>query len=106
MKSEDLSTLTDEQLVHRELDLERTLLAHQLRHNTGRLENTSQLAKTRKSIARAQTEVRRRELGAGLVNGALRSKHLGSFTPSTTGSDAGAGTGFLNQMLDGAAKPE
>jgi ribosomal protein L29 len=96
----DLSALSDEQLVHTELNAQRELAAHQLRHVTGKLENNSLLGKARKAIARAQTEIRRRELAAGLENGALRSQHLGSFKPMALGAAQEAGSGFLKNVLD------
>ncbi len=96
----DLSALSDEQLVHHELNAQRELAAHQLRHATGKLENNSLLGKARKAIARAQTEIRRRELDGGLDNGALRSQHLGSFKPTAMGAAPEAGAGFLKNVLD------
>lgn len=101
MKIQELAALSDEQLVHKEMELERTLLAHQFRHRVGRLENTSLLAKARKDIARSQTEIRRRELAAGQAQGALRAAHCGSFTPAAAQA-GGDGGSFLQNMLDGA----
>ena len=105
-KTIDLSALSDEQLVHNELNAQRELAAHQLRHVTGKLENNSLLGKARKAIARAQTELRRRELAAGLVNGELRSRHLGSFKPAALGAVREAGGGFLKNVLDGTPSAE
>ncbi|GDX78837.1 hypothetical protein LBMAG42_06480 [Deltaproteobacteria bacterium] len=99
-KSTDLSALSDEALVHNELNSQRVLAAHQLRHVTGKLENNSLLGKARREIARAQTEIRRRELANGLVNGALRSAHLGTFKPGALGAGQEAGGGFLKNVLD------
>ena len=96
----DLSGLSDEALFHRSLDLERTLAAHQLRHRIGKLENNSLLGSTRRDIARANTEIRRRELASASVNGSLRSRHLGSWTPAAAAAAPDAGGGFLKSMLD------
>ncbi len=106
MSTTDLSTLTDEQLVHLELAHKRELAVHQLRHATGKLENNSLLAKTRKSIARAQTEIRRREIASGLVKGGLRTAHVGSFVPAAVPAAAETGGGFLKNMLDGGPSAE
>lgn len=102
----NLAELSDEALVHRELSGQRELTGHQLRHVTGKLENNSLLGKARREIARAQTEIRRRELAAGLPNGALRSRHLGSFVPSALTASADAGSGFLKSVLDGSKDAE
>ncbi len=100
MSTVNLSELSDEQLVHSEMNAQRELAAHQLRHATGKLENNSLLGKTRRAIARAQGEIRRREIAAKLVNGALRTKHLGSYKPAALGSAPEAGGSFLKNMLD------
>jgi ribosomal protein L29 len=102
----DLSALSDAELVHRSLDLERTLAGHQLRHRIGKLENNSVLGATRRDIARANTEIRRRELASQGVNGSLRSAHLGSWKPAAATQASEAGGGFLKSMLDEAPKAE
>ena len=100
MKYSEFTTLTDEQLVHRELDLERILLTHQLRHRMGRLDNTSLLRAARRDIARAQTAISTRERDAGLLPGTLRGRHATSFTPSAVAEATEAGGGFLKGLLD------
>jgi ribosomal protein L29 len=100
MSTVNLSELSDEQLVHSELNSQRELAAHQLRHATGKLENNSLLGKTRRAIARAQGEIRRREIAAKLANGSLRATHLGSSKPAALGSAPEAGGSFLKNMLD------
>ena len=101
----DLSGMSDQELVHRGLDLERTLAAHSLRHRLNKLENNSLLGATRRDIARANTELRRRELANGLVQGALHDQHLGSWTPTNLAASSEAGGGFLKSVLDGAEGP-
>lgn len=99
MKTENLTAFSDEQLVHHELGLERTLFGHQLRHRLSQLDNNSVLKRTRREIARAQTAVRARELQEGLNRGSLRQRHAASFVPAAAeGSDAGGG--FLKGLLD------
>lgn len=97
MSKTDLSNLSDEQLVHHELGLERTLFGHALKHRLNQLDNNSVLKATRREIARAQTALRARELTGGLVRGALRQQHAGSFKPAAAAADAGGG--FLKGLL-------
>jgi len=110
MKNVDLTTMSDEQLVHHELTLERTLFGHQLRHRLNQLDNNSVLKRTRREIARAQTAMRTRELENGVARGQLRQKHATSFVPVALGA-GDAGGGFLKGLmekspLDTGAAPE
>ncbi|MFZ5478689.1 MAG: 50S ribosomal protein L29 [Myxococcota bacterium] len=107
MKASELNGLSDEQLVHKELELERNLLAATFRHRLNQLENTSVLGKTRKDIARAETVLRTREVAQGLPKGALKAKHASSFVPPQpeAGGEA-AGAGFLKGILDKGEQPE
>jgi large subunit ribosomal protein L29 len=101
MKTAELNGLTDEQLVHTGMELERTLLGHSIRHRIGQLENSSLIGKARRDIARVKTVLTSRELANGLDKGALFSKHAGSFVPAApakAGSEAGEG--FLTGILD------
>jgi ribosomal protein L29 len=101
MKNDELASLSDEQLVHKELDLERSLLAHTFRHRLGQLENTSVLKTTRRDIARAQSLLGARERSNGLQKGSLRARHGTTFTPTATGAaKTGAGDDFLKGILD------
>lgn len=102
MSKTDISALTDVQLVHHELGLQRTMFGHQLRHRMNQLENNSVLKTTRREIARAQTALRARELAAGADRGSLRQAHASTFVPAALGS-TDAGSGFLKGLLD---KPE
>ena len=101
MKVDELASLGDEQLVHKELELERTMMAHTFRHRLGQLENTSVLKTTRRDIARAQTLLVSRERDGGLQRGALKARHRSSFVPSqAAAAAAGAGDDFLKGILD------
>jgi ribosomal protein L29 len=100
VKYSELSALSDEQLVHRELSLERTLTGHMIRHRLGKLENTSLLRKIRGDIARVQTALTSRELTASVPRGSLRSRHAGSYVPEAIAPASEAGGGFLSGMLD------
>jgi large subunit ribosomal protein L29 len=100
MKAAEIRALSDEALVHKELELERALVAHQFRHRLNKLENTSVLEKTRRDIARAQTIRGERERLADAPAGSLKSKHQGSFKPVAVATGAEAGGGFLGGLLD------
>lgn len=106
MKANELNALTDEQLVHTGLQLERTLLTQTFRHRLGQLENTSVLGKTRRDIARVQTVVTVREHAQGINKGTLLGKHRSSFVPAVSASTPEVGAGFLEGMLDNQAAPE
>lgn len=99
MKIAELNGLSDEQLVHKSLELERTLLAHTFRHRLGQLDDTSALGKARRDIARAKTVLTDRERSAGVNPGALVAKYRSSFVPSVPVA-ADGGEGFLKGMLD------
>jgi large subunit ribosomal protein L29 len=99
MKVAELNGLSDEQLAHKALELERTMLAHSFRHRLGQLENTSVLGKTRRDIARAHTVLTARERTNGLAAGTLLSKHRSTFVPAAPAAVEG-GEGFLKGILD------
>jgi large subunit ribosomal protein L29 len=101
MKVDELTALGDEQLVHKELELERSRLGHTFRHRLGQLENTSVIKTIRRDIARAQTLLGARERAGGLGKGSLRAQHRGTFVPSAAAAAAGgAGEDFLKGILD------
>jgi ribosomal protein L29 len=107
MKYADLAALGDEQLVHKELELERALVSNTFRLRLNQLENTSVLKSTRRDIARAQTILTSRERDGGLARGSLMAKYRGSWTPSAgAGSEAAAGEGFLKGILDSRESAE
>lgn len=96
----DLNTLSDEQLVHAELQLERDLLAASFRLRTGQLEDTSSLGRIRKQIARIRTAQRQREVSQGLTTDALRNRFRATFQPAAVAPESKAGGGFLKGMVD------
>ena len=106
MKPADVRTLTDEQLVHEELRIERELLQARFRKATGQLDDTSQSRKMRKDVARLRTEQRSREIGQGLGTDALRNRYRGTFRPTAQdasageGAEKGAASGFLRGIVD------
>lgn len=107
MKYAELNALSDEKLVHRELDLERQLLELSFRKRMGQLEDNSKLAKVRKDIARARTAERSREKAGGLDKDALRGQHSATWSLNA-GGQAEAGDqatttgrrGFVRGLLD------
>ncbi|MCA9646448.1 MAG: 50S ribosomal protein L29 [Myxococcales bacterium] len=95
--------MSDEQLVHRELELERELIATTFRHKTGQLDDTTRLGRIRKDIARVRTAERAREREHGMQSNALRDRYRGSFRPgqSTEATPAQAASGgFLKGLVD------
>jgi len=99
MKASEIASLSDVELVHKTVELERQMMANLLRHRLGRLENSSLLKKARRNVARLKTVLRSRELAAGLPQGSLESKHVASYQPKAADSQT-AGPGFLQSILD------
>ncbi|MDP6943275.1 MAG: 50S ribosomal protein L29 [Myxococcota bacterium] len=98
---EELRKMTDQKLVHHELQLERELIVSRFRKATGQVEDTSQLSGLRKDIARVRTIERQRELEQGLGKNALRQQHRPSFKPGSVDSAGdGASGGFLKGIVD------
>jgi ribosomal protein L29 len=83
MKREDVTGLSDEALVHHEMDLERQLVRFNLTKGLRSSADTTKARGLRRGIARAQTELRRREIASGGVKGGLRVAHQGSFRAKT-----------------------
>lgn len=101
MSNTDLSTMSDEQLVHHELNLERALVTAKFRLATNQLEDSSMVKKVRRDIARARTAGRARELEQGLNKNSLRDRYATTFTPAgAADQDAGEGSGFLKGIVD------
>ncbi len=106
MKAADVRKLSDEQLVHEELRIERAILQARFQKATGQLDDTSQSRKLRKDVARLRTEQRSREIAQGLATDTLRNRFRGSFDPSTgevtpaQAGETGAASGFLRGIVD------
>lgn len=79
MNMSEIKELTDEQLVHKELSLERKLIDARIKKSFGTLEDSSFFAKIRKDIARIQTEVTIRQKAQGLARNALKALYRRSF---------------------------
>ena len=64
MKAVELRQLTPEELVQQEIDLKRKLFNLRFQRASGELDNSAELLKTRKDIARVMTIISERALGA------------------------------------------
>lgn len=103
MAKTNMTDFSDEQLVHRVLEVERQLVQARFRHSANQLENTARLSVLRREIARLQTEARRREIAAGLAKGALVSTHSRSFQTGEERVEAPQPEqkgGFLSGIVD------
>jgi large subunit ribosomal protein L29 len=102
MATANLAEMTDEQLVHRELELERELVHANFQLSIGELENTAELPRLRKDIARARTAQRSRERSANDPKNTLRNRYRNSFTAALA-ADAAGGTDDDGGFLKGIA---
>jgi len=64
MKAVELRELTADELVQRELELKRKLFNLRFQRASGELDNSAELKRTRKDIARVMTIIAERALGA------------------------------------------
>jgi large subunit ribosomal protein L29 len=64
MKAVELRELTADELVQREMELKRKLFNLRFQRVSGELDNSAELTKTRKDIARVMTIISERTLGA------------------------------------------
>ena len=65
MKATELRELTPDELVQRELELKRKLFNLRFQRASGELDNSAELKRTRKDIARVMTITAEHTLGAG-----------------------------------------
>ena len=100
MKMSEIKELTDEQLVHRELQIERQIIDARFQKEVGTLENTSVFMVLRKNIARLRTEQRQREIAQNLNNDSLRNKFRSTFQVAENAPLSGQGDGFLKGISD------
>lgn len=98
MKYQDVQNLTDEQIVHRELQLERDMISLRFLHRTQQLEDSSKLGKLRKDIARLRTAQSAREHAQGLHPNTLRDRYRTTFQAASSSVGADASSGFLQGM--------
>ena len=99
--STELKELTDEQVVHAELQLDRDLVGLRFSKNADQLRNVNQIKVVRRNIARVRTEQRRRELGAGLAKNTLREQHRVTFTAADSATTEGSSfAADLNEQME------
>ncbi len=97
---EAFRSMTDEELVHRCLELDRELVARRFLLHTGQLEDTASLRRLRKDLARAKTELRRRELDQGLPKDSLHRRYARTWKPADREAEGGGAGGFLSRFVD------
>ena len=93
----DFEALSDESLVHAELQLDRDLVELRFRKNAGSLRNVMKVREVRRNIARVRTEQRNRERAAELGKNALRDQHRGTFVPAVV-SESVEGSSFASDL--------
>lgn len=99
--STELKELTDEQVVHAELQLDRDLVGLRFSKNADQLRNVNQIKVVRRNIARVRTEQRRRELGAGLTKNTLRDQHRATFAAAASATTEGSSfAADLNEQME------
>ena len=86
MKSSEIKAMTDEQLVHTELQFQRDIVHTRIDQVFEKSEDMMKLRKIRKSIARLRTEQRAREIKENLGKDSLRNAHRKSFVPTASES--------------------
>lgn len=99
MKMSEIRELTDEQLVHKELDLERELIESRFKKQFGTLEDTSTFSKIRKDIARLQTEQSKRQAEQNLSKNGLKMLYAKTFRPTQEEDEEGT-QNFLQDIAD------
>ena len=102
-----VADLSDADLVHRVLQIERDLVAARFKHSLSQLENTSRLRVLRREIAQLRTEARTREIASGRARDTLLDEHrrtfAGSQAPAAADAPAGKAAekgGFLAGIVD------
>lgn len=87
----DIQQLDDAALVRELVTKQHELVRARFQKGAGKLENTASIGVLRRGIARARTELRKRELAQGLAKDSLLAQHpvdqrsLGGSTGSTSG---------------------
>ena len=78
---QQLADMSDEKLVHAELQLDRDLVTLRFQKRAGNGKNIHKLKQARRAIARLKTEQTAREKAAGLAKGAFHAQYKESFQP-------------------------
>ncbi len=108
MKTESLDKLSDDDIITRRAELMRELMAHRIQLRMQQLEDNSKIKKTRRALARMNTELRKREIAQGLPKSALLGRTTvrpqdvsDSGEGVQTGRRSRFGLGFLKDALLG-----
>lgn len=107
MKLEGLDKLSDDDIITRRAEFMRDLVAYRMQLRMQQLEDTSKIRKTRKALARLNTELRARELAKGLPKGSLLGRSTVQAPVETTGEGEAQGKrsrfglGFIKDALLG-----
>ena len=97
----ELKALSDEELVHAELQLDRDLIALRFRKNSNQLRDVMQIKQVRRNIARTRTDQRRREIEAQQAMNTLLEMHRASFKAAVTQSVEGSSfAADLNEQME------
>ena len=88
MSAKSMRDLEDSALVQRDWELSQELSTARIQLALGQLEQNSEIRRVRRSRAQVKTEMRRREIAAGLSKGALVQRHAGSIDTSAVSSSA------------------
>jgi ribosomal protein L29 len=96
-----LAEMSDEQLVHAELQLDRDLVALRFQKKSGNGRNVHKLKQARRAIARLKTEQTAREKAAGVAKGTFFAQYQNSF--KALDGDLDTGSSFmadLNEQME------
>lgn len=77
MSDVNFQAMTDDELIARRAEIMRTLALSLFQLRSGQLQNTSTLKVLRRDVARANTELRVREVAQGVVKGSLLGRTVG-----------------------------
>ena len=97
-----MSEVTNGQLVADVNAARRALVEARFRHSMGQLENSADLKRLRRDVARLLTEARRRELVDGVSKDALLAGPAAASeaVEASTGADSDEKGGFLKGLVD------
>ena len=96
-----LAEMSDEQLVHAELQLDRDLVTLRFQKKAGNGRNVHKLKQTRRAIARLKTEQTAREKAAGVAKGSFLAQYKASFKPLDGDLDSGSSfMADLNEQME------
>ncbi len=96
----NFSEVDDAGLVFELSKARHALVTARFQLSMNRLDDTSTVSGLRKNIARIQTELRRREMGAGLPKSTLERRHAVDAASVRGGGEEVSSGGFLKGVVD------